>query len=319
MSSSDRSSAPSVPRRVLLLFVDGLGLGSDDPSRNPLLTYGGERLRPPFAGAAWRPLDATGGMPGLPQSATGQTTLLAGVNAPARVGGHRTGFPGPELRALLRERSLLRLLAAAGRRVAFLNAFRPLFWELTEAQRWRLSATTVATLAADLPFRSLDDLRAGRAVYHDVTNGELRRRGFAVPLRSPAAAGETLARNLLPLDFALFEFFRTDRAGHAGDRAAAEAVLRELDGFLGGVLEALAASGELARTLVLLTSDHGNIEDMSVRTHTRNRVPLAAWGAGAAAFTARTERLADVAGNIVELLVSGAETGSDPAAPRPLT
>ncbi len=35
---------------------------------------------------------------------------------------------------------------------------------------------------------------------------------------------------------------------------------------------------------IVITSDHGNLEDLSVRTHTRNPVPLAVSGPGACAF-----------------------------------
>jgi len=297
-------------RRIVLVFVDGLGIGRDDPAVNPLLTYGGGLLRPPFGDAAWCPLDATSGLPGLPQSATGQTALLTGIDAASVVGGHRTGFPGPELREILREHSLLRRLHGAGRRVTFLNAYRPLFWKLSEQQRWRLSATTVATLAAGLPFWSLDDLRAERCVYQEVTNRELISRGFDVPVWTPQQAGRVLARNLVRFDFTLFEYFQTDRAGHAGDRDRGERILRELDGFLGAVLEELRSTGALEETLVLLTSDHGNIEDATDTTHTRNPVPLAAWGAGAEVFVAGKHRLVDVPRGILELLgIPGTSVG----------
>ena len=54
-------------------------------------------------------------------------------------------------------------------------------------------------------------------------------------------------------------------------------------------------AGDLARdTLVLLCSDHGNLEDASTRRHTTNPVPLLAWGAGAAEFVAPLARLDEV-------------------------
>mgnify|MGYP001103438993 CR=1 FL=1 len=75
--------------RTLLIFIDGLGWGAPTALTNPQHAYGGEVFRLPAAAAAadapvpafgggWaRPLDAVLGVPGIPQSATGQTGLSA--------------------------------------------------------------------------------------------------------------------------------------------------------------------------------------------------------------------------------------------------
>lgn len=326
--------------RVLLVFVDGLGWGGPDPARNPCLTYGGELFRlpsPPAEGAVpavwggWaRPLDAVLGVPGLPQSATGQTTLLTGHNAQAEIGAHLAGFPNAPLRALLLEHSVLKRAVEAGRTAAFLNAYRPLFFALPRRKQLHLSATTVATLAAGLRFRTLDDVRAGRAVYQEFTNRDLRARGFDLPELLPGDAGRRLARLTAGLDLALFEYFQTDRAGHARERGRAEAELRGLEAFLAGLLDGLglrpggagagapprgsaaagrapacsAAEGPGADTasLVLLTSDHGNLEDLGTRGHTRHPVPLFAWGKGAEGFARSVARLDEVAPAVLRLI-----------------
>src|SRR5204862_5361459 len=78
----------------------------------------------PFAatrGGASTPTDARLGVDGLPQSATGQATIITGENAPARLGRHLSAFPGGSLRPLLRERSLFRTLGDRGLRVAHAN------------------------------------------------------------------------------------------------------------------------------------------------------------------------------------------------------
>jgi phosphopentomutase len=67
-------------------------------------------------------------------------------------------------------------------------------------------------------------------------------------------------------------------------------VLETFDAMLGGILESLDPAG----TLILLTSDHGNIEDMTTRTHTRHPVPLIVYGADAPAFAARIRQGADL-------------------------
>jgi hypothetical protein len=294
--------------RVALFFVDGLGWGPPDPLTNPTVTYGGELLRLPappvdeaprrLESGAWaQPLDACLGVPGLPQSATGQATLLTGVNAQEVQGRHLSGFPGPTLRALLLEHSVLKQLRDAGRRPVFFNTFRSPFFDWPRERQLRMSATTVANLAADLPFFDVPDMKAGRSLYQEFTGHDLRAMGFDAPLFTPAEAGAVLARNLPHYDFLLYEYFRSDKIGHEADRAAAEAELRHLDAFLAAVLADLPAD-----TLLLLCSDHGNLEDVSVKTHTRNPVPLLAWGPGAEDFVAGLTRLDEVTPRIVDLL-----------------
>ncbi len=294
---------------VVLLFVDGLGWGDPDPATNPCHAgespffalpdrrhLGAAEAALPCGGVA-RPLDAVLGVPGLPQSATGQTTLLTGVNAQARLGFHLTGFPNATLRAILTESSLLKRLASQGVSAAFQNAYRPRFFQLPRDKQLRLSATTVANLAAGLPFFTLEDVRRERAVYQEFTNAELRERGFDVPQWEPEHAGRVLGRLARSRQFTLFEYFQTDRAGHAQDTALAVTQLARLDRFVRGLLDALdlSESPRPGDSLVVLTSDHGNIEDLTTRSHTTNPVPLMAWGAGAAALAAGLTRLDQVA------------------------
>jgi hypothetical protein len=294
-------------KRTVLVFIDGLGWGRPDPQVNPQYAYGGdvfrlpprrEGVQPTFAAGWATPLDAVLGVPGVPQSATGQTTLLAGVNAQGILGKHLTGFPNDRLREVLLARSLLKTLTDLGYRARFLNAFRPRFWELSRERQLTLSATTVANLAADLPFFTLDDVRAGRSIYQEFTNAELIRRGFAMEPLDSGAAGRVLGRAARANHFTLFEYFQSDKAGHSGDFSRICGELRRLDAFMRALLEELAE--DLGNdTLVLVTSDHGNLEDASTRRHTLNPVPLMGWGAGARELLAAATRLDQVAGAIV--------------------
>jgi len=269
-------------RRVLLFFIDGIGVGADDPGENPLATGRFPTLRltrsrapEAKAGAPFlaRGLDASLGVPGLPQSATGQTAILTGKNAPAIMGHHLSGFPGPTLRRVLFEHSLLKRIRVQGRSATFLNAFRPEYFEMTHAQR-RLSATSLATLASGARFRSWEDLLEGRAVTHDLTHWKVRERGYDLPLRTPEEAGSIIAAEAMQNDFSLFEYFETDRAGHARDR---ERAMRCLDD-LNRALETVLAGVDLGKLTVIVVSDHGNLEDLTVGTHTLNPAIFAAWG-----------------------------------------
>lgn len=268
--------------RTLLLFIDGLGWGPADAATNPQHSYGGRYFRFPegdgstveiHGGGRGRPIDAVLGVDGIPQSATGQTTLLSGVNSQAALGRHLTGFPNETLRDILRENSILKQVVQRGGRARFLNAFRPRFWELSEERKWTLSATTVATLAAGLDFFDLDDLEAGRCVYQEFTNAELIERGFAVRPMRPAEAGRIIGTEAGRYDFSLFEYFQSDKAGHSAERERIELHLRMLEEFLDALLA--ARPGDLR---VVLTSDHGNLEDLTTRRHTTNPVPLLVWG-----------------------------------------
>jgi 2,3-bisphosphoglycerate-independent phosphoglycerate mutase len=294
-------------QRTILVFIDGLGWGDPDPVVNPQHAYGGDIFRLPAGNGAlhpmvsggWaRPLDAVLGVDGVPQSATGQTTLLAGVNAQGILGKHLSGFPNEELREVLLEKSLLKTLTDQGLKARFLNAFRPRFWELSRERQLTLSTTTVANLAADLPFFTLDDIRAGRSIYQEYTNTELIGRGFDMEPLNAAQAGRILGRASRENDFTLYEYFQSDKAGHSGDFDRICTELSGLDTFMGALLDELAE--DLARdTLVLITSDHGNLEDATTRRHTLNPVPLMGWGVGAEQLLASATGLDEVAGAIV--------------------
>lgn len=261
---------------ILFLFIDGLGVGSRGPhnpfSRVPSLLspLGGDGGIIPWGGRMVA-LDATLGVPGLPQSATGQTSLLTGVNAQKLLGRHLQGFPNATLRALIADHGLLKRALAYGP-AAFANAYTPVWFE-TKVRR-RESVTTVMTRTAGIPFRSLEDLRAGRALYQEFTNQLLMERGYEVPILSPEAAGGRLAGLLEGHALLLYEYFRTDLVGHTADPQAGEAEVKRLDLFLRGLLGGV----DLSRDLVLLTSDHGNLEDCGTPSHTQNPVPAFLWG-----------------------------------------
>lgn len=286
---------------ILFVFVDGVGVGARDPEANPLAR--GEYLLSRFADGTGTALPDGGvagtadprlGVPGRPQSATGHTTILTGRNAAAALGRHQLGFPGPELRDLLAAGNLFADVAGAGGRAVYANAFRcgyldalglphacPSAWEpplALKPSRIRPAATTFAAARAGLEFRTFDHLRRGEAVYHDIS-GELPRSvGCDVPRREPEEAAAVLLDLGRRAELTMFEHFRTDEAGHARDFSAAADVLDRLDRFLRALARGLRPGDGL-----LVTSDHGNLEDLSTRSHTVNPVPVLGWGTAAGA------------------------------------
>ncbi|PYS36707.1 MAG: hypothetical protein DMF75_00120 [Acidobacteria bacterium] len=288
---------------VLLFFIDGLGIGTRGPHNPfdgleevaPLAIFQAERTLVPFDGVL-APTDACMGIAGRPQSASGQTTILTGINAPAAIGYHKQGFPNQALLDIIREHSIFVQLKKAGiHPIAFANTYTRAFFE--SRPRW-VSATTAAVEAAGLSFNTLPDLIAGRAVYQDFTNATLIERGETVKSRTPEEAGDVLSDIVAANKFTLYEYFITDKIGHAQDREAANRVLPMLARFI----RTLLAKLDLERSTVILTSDHGNIEDLSVRNHTLNPVPTIVWGKGREMIASRTRSLVDITPAIVERL-----------------
>lgn len=302
----------SRPAHILLVFLDGVGIGEDDPRINPFASaslpvlhslLGGQLpFRSVLArqgridgdGAVLIRADATLGVPGLPQSGTGQTALLTGANAPAIFGRHFGSWVPTALREMLGRDNLLTRAVRAGRRVAFANAYPAT--SIGGLGR-RPAAPPLAALAAGVLHRDVQALREGRAVASSITNERWRQHlGDQVPDVSPEAAGRTLAAIAAEAEVTLFAHYDTDIVGHRGGLPAAVSVLERVDAFLGGVLDGLSANA-----LLVVASDHGNIEDITAG-HTLNPVPVIAVGAGRTAVAERVQAITDVAPTLCTLL-----------------
>jgi 2,3-bisphosphoglycerate-independent phosphoglycerate mutase len=305
-------------RRVLLLFADGVGVGADDPAVNPFVAAAtpvldrllGQRLAALAGpvrtdGALLVPLDATLGVDGLPQSATGQTALLTGLNAPRAVGRHITAYPTVRLRELLAASNLFSRVRQAGGAVALANAYTPEYFAAVAAGKLRHAAFTFAALSAGVPLRGLDELRVGQAVFHDLTNARPRAWGYDLPLTTPRASGETLARIARAHHLTVFEFFLTDMAAHGRGELSPRAVVEMLDALIGGIL----AAADREELLFLMVSDHGNLEDHRQRQHTRNPVPALLVGAGREEVGSGLRDITDVAPAVVRWLEAGLRRG----------
>jgi 2,3-bisphosphoglycerate-independent phosphoglycerate mutase len=302
----------SVP--VLVLFLDGVGLGDPDPALNPFARVATPTIHRLLGGplvmrgaldglgVLLLPADATLGVGGLPQSATGQTALLTGLNAPRLVGRHVTAYPTARLRQVLAEHSLFARLRALGAEVALANAYSPEYFAALAGRRLKMAAVTYAAQAAGVRLRTLADLRDARAVFHDLTNGRLRQWGHELPELTPREAGRRLAGIAATADLTFFEFFLTDLAAHGRIALTPDAVVAMVDALLDGVLEAVDG-----RTTVVVTSDHGNLEDGRSTAHTRNPVPVLAVGPARRAF-ANVRAITDIAPAVV-----AAAGGSVPA------
>jgi 2,3-bisphosphoglycerate-independent phosphoglycerate mutase len=283
--------------RLLFFFLDGVGLGVDDPEVNPFArvkmpnlqsVLGGERLViDSFSRISKRSqgdslmleteratllaLDARLDVAGLPQSATGQATLLTGINVPAEIGYHYGPKPNQEVAAFLRNGNLFSTLMEEGYKTALLNAYPPVYFASIQSGRRIYSVIPLAVTSAGLTLKTIDDLKAGQALSADFTAQGWRDRLnlSEISLLAPKQAGERMAMLGMSYDLAFFEYWVSDYAGHSQDMRVAQDMLETLDQVLGGLLEAWNDD----EGLTLITSDHGNLEDMTTRRHTANLVP----------------------------------------------
>ena len=281
--------------KVIFLFIDGVGLrgpATDNPV-NPEVCPTLCRLIAQHS----VPIDACLSVPGLPQSATGQATMFTGVNAPVFMGRHCEGFPGPSLRKKIEEDNLFLRLKALGKRVRFADAYLVDSAEELAARRFK-SVTTVMALTVPEVVSTTDDLMDNAAVMQDLTRETIQDRNPDIPVITPENAAAHLFSIARLNDFTLYEFFQTDVAGHSMDYTRACAVLRLYDRFLSALVRFTRAAG----ITVLMTSDHGNIEEINERGHTRNQVPFIAFGPREEDFRTHVKSLIDVTPAILRFI-----------------
>lgn len=257
--------------KVIFLFVDGVGL-REPAADNPVNVEVCPTLCRLIAHHA-KPIDACLGVEGIPQSATGQSTMFTGVNCSAAVGHHCEGFPGPELRRIIEDDNLFLELKRRGKKVRFADAYLVGSADELCARRFK-SVTTVMALTTPEVISTADDLMHDRALMQDLTRETIQDGYPDIPVIVPQRAAEHLFRIARVNDFTLYEFFQTDVSGHAMDYARACNVLRLYDKFLGSLVRLV----EVAGITLVMTADHGNIESVNDRGHTRNPVPFITLG-----------------------------------------
>jgi len=307
--------------RFIFIFLDGVGL-NDGVETNPFAAAACRYL--PFHmpepllpdGTPVTPLDARLGVEGIPQSASGQGTLYTGINIPARWG-HRGSYPGLALRKLLYRDNLIKNLMDMGLTAGFLNAyphyapvFQPPHLELMPDGTFRfssdfprrfqrrLSTTTCMMLSSGLKPRDERDIVRGDALYQDFSNESLIRLGLDVPEFTPEQAAGIIADTALSHDFLLYEFFQTDLYAHRRKFHECVELAARLDRLVGLLIERM----DPARDTLVITSDHGNMEDCSSSSHTLNPVPLVAWGRLGPELRTRIHSLADVTPTLLSIL-----------------
>ena len=300
--------------KLIFLFLDGAGIGRREPE-NPFFSARADWL--PFFdpgpglpdGTPVKAISCDLGISGVPQSATGQTALFTGVSGVALADRHKNGFPDRALRRIIVRHNIFRKLKELGVRGKFINAY-PLFADTFTNSHVRIEEDGRFRFASDFPhqFRKMisvttcmliaggerpggeNDIVSGRALYQDYSNASLTSRGLRLPEYSPEKAAEIIHGISREFDFILYEYFQTDLYAHR--RTLGEC--RELVSGLNRLVGTLVSRLDRRRETLVITSDHGNLEDLSVRHHTANRVPLIAWGKDGDRLRKRIEGIEDV-------------------------
>lgn len=256
---------------LLFLFLDGVGV-SETSDNNPISDLfkgltGVELLEKnlPILNdkLLLKSIDPILGVKGIPQSATGQTSIMTGLNSQKEIGYHLTAFPNRELMSLLEEYGLLKELKNKGLDVTCINLYsREYFIRRSERRKNMFPVSALSVMYADLPFRFIEDYNRGEAVVADITS---RRIGEI----TPEVAAERVINMSRDYDFLFFEYFLTDSYGHKKDNTALEKECKKINRFI----EALWNSGN-NNLDIIICSDHGNAECVNIANHTSNPVPF---------------------------------------------
>ncbi len=265
---------------ILMIFIDGVGIGSDNAEVNPFFKYGFKTFTDIFGtipssenpelnnnNSYLFPTDARLGVEGFPQSGTGQTSIFCGMNAAQFVGKHFGPYPYSTLIPVIKEKNIFMHYKNLGHQVFFANAYPKIFFDYIKSGRSRLSVTSLSCKLSGVRLNTISDVRQGRALTAGITNEIWNKKlGYKLRVIKPQTAARRLLRAAKINKFTLFEYYLTDHLGHGRYDGTAESLLKILDEFLYTLLTEM----DDRNMTFILCSDHGNLEDLSVKTHTLN-------------------------------------------------
>ncbi len=265
---------------VLMLFLDGVGIGKEDYEYNPFFRFGFKTFSEIFGeipsdkktnltnnGFYLTPVDATLGVEGFPQSGTGQTSIFCGMNAAKFVGKHFGPYPYSTLIPVIKEKNIFADYLIRGRKPFFANAYPKVFFDYLRSGKSRLSVTSLSSMLSGLRLNRFTDVRRGKALTAEITNERWNKKlGYTLPVLQAKTAARRLIKIAMANDFTLYEYFLTDHLGHGRYDGDLKTTLNTLDEFLFTILK----EADKNIISIIICSDHGNIEDLSCKTHTLN-------------------------------------------------
>lgn len=294
-----------------MVFADGVGIGENNTVKNPFIFKGFSLFDKFFGktphsenqfvernGSFIFPIDANLGVEGLPQSGTGQTAIFTGLNASKYIGKHFGPFPYSTTIPFIERENIFLQLKEAGKSVQFANAYPKPFFDYLRSGKKRLNVTALCALNAGMKLNNAKDVHAGKALTAEITNFRwISKLKYKLPEISPNTAAKRLLRLAAKNDFTLFEFYLTDHLGHWRLKELFDEIYSIFDYFL---LSLFVEKPE--DVTILLCSDHGNIEDISVKTHTRNPALGVSSGPYAIKFADEIKDLTNIKKSIINTM-----------------
>ena len=294
-----------------MIFIDGVGIGKEDYEFNPFFKYGFKTFSKIFGeipslnnqslktdNTFLFPTDARLRVEGLPQSGTGQTAIFCGMNAAKYIGKHFGPFPYSTLVPIIEKENILKAFKKKKQKVSFVNAYPKQFFAYIKSGRGRLSVTTLSCKLSGIRLNTSTDLRKGKALTAEITNERwIKKLNYKLPKISPQLAAKRFLRIAKNNKFTLYEFYLTDHLGHGRDVEDFENILSTLDEFLYSVITSI----DHKKMTLIICSDHGNFEDLSVKTHTLNPALTITSGKYAGELSKKIKDLTQIKPAILEI------------------
>ncbi|MEJ5349988.1 MAG: metalloenzyme [Melioribacteraceae bacterium] len=295
---------------TLMIFLDGVGIGKRDYQFNPFFKYQFKMFTEIFGeiphlenqhlsvnGRYVFPIDALLGIPDIPLSGTGQTSIFCGVNAQKILGKHFGPYPHSELIPVIKEKNIFIEFLRRKKKVAFVNAYPKIFFDYVKRGKRILSVTTLSCLLSNVRLNKIKDIHQGKALSADIENYRLiNKMNYKLPLFTPEKAAKRLLRIANKNHFTLFEYFYTDHLGHGRNLELFDRTIHVFDNFIYYVIKNLPSNMTL-----LICSDHGNFEDLSIKAHTLNPALGIAAGKFGSTLAKKIKKLNHIKSAILEL------------------
>ena len=297
------------------IFWDGVGYGKKNSVTNPFFSANLPTFRQLFNGnlpshrfrkfssnlVSLSPVNTTLRVPGLPQSGTGQTAIMTGINASKFVGKHFGPHPYSTLVPVIKEKNLFVQLQEMKKTFFFANGYPKRYFDYIFGPRGKVPTIALSYISAGKTLNSHEEIKNQRAISADISGSRWKELGHPeIDSTDPLAAGKMFSQFGKSVDLIFFEYFVTDHAGHSQKMPVAVDMLERMDGFIKGMISVC----DLEHDTILMISDHGNIEDLSVKTHTKNPVPLIVIGKNHSYFSSRIKNLTHVTPAILTYIAS---------------
>lgn len=297
------------------IFWDGVGFGKKDSTINPFFASNLPTFRRLFNGelpslafkqfssefVSLSSVNTTLRVPGLPQSGTGQTAIMTGINASKVVGKHFGPHPYSTLVPIIKEQNLFVQLKKMDRTFLFANGYPKRYFDYIFGPKGRVPTIALSYISAGKSLNTHDAIQLRQAISADISGTRWKELGHPeIEPMEPKEAGKLFYKFGKSNDLIFFEYFVTDHAGHSQEMPMAVEMLERMDGFLSGILDDFNYDNDV----LLMVSDHGNIEDLSVKTHTKNPVPMIVLGKKHPYFTSRIKNLTHITPTIISFLKS---------------